>query len=315
MRRDTRAVGLLVGMLLVLVGAPSSAGPRNAAPPLVRGEMVVWSGGKTRAEAERQLEGLKPYLKALEPVLKFQPAVVESARVEGLKPGFFIVALGVCPKQQVEESLATFQAIYPDVYTRSVKYQPTDELPALECPELAVAATNDADQPVHWELEKAVRLKQGKHQLIGLAFTYRWEEAGDFARAYHDLRAVHLLVEAKKRRLVDSELYDGPSDATTLRSFESEGKRLVSTVEYGDPVCEPMGDSFQGWRVQVKASIAKSAIKLAETEPELIAEGSCGYAEEKRMVGGEEQHSEEYWLMGAGAQEEPPDEAYAEVQD
>lgn len=34
-----------------------------------------------------------------------EPAVLESARVEGLKPGFVVVALGLCPKDKVDQPL------------------------------------------------------------------------------------------------------------------------------------------------------------------------------------------------------------------
>ncbi len=264
-----------------------AAPPAKAVGAGLEGELLVWSGGKTRAEAESQREGLKAYLEALDPVLKVKPEVMESARVEGLKPGFFVVALGVCPKDQVGAPLDVFQAIYPDVYTRTVTYSPTGETPALGCPELESAATDSDDKPVRWGLEKTARVAQGGSTLVGLGFSYSWEEQGDFARSYFTVKTLYLLVENKTRRLVDSQVYDGPSDATTLESLESKDGRLVSSVKYGDPPCSPSTDAFKGWRAEVKASIGKARINLVEGKPQLMEEGSCGYAEESRMVGGE----------------------------
>jgi hypothetical protein len=289
MPRDAHVAGILVGMFLALAGGQASAVPPAKTPgKSIEGELLVWSGGKTRAEAESQREGLTAYLDALKPVLKVKAEVMESARVEGLKPGFFVVALGVCPKDKVDEPLGVFQAIYPDVYTRTVKYSPTGETPALECPEMETVTTNSADEPVLWGLEKDERVAQGGSTLVGLAFTYSWEEAGDFASSYFTVKTIYLLTENKTRRLVDSKLYDGPSDATTLESLESKDGRLVSSVKYGDPRCSPSTDAFMGWRAEVKASIGKSQIKLVKSTPRLIDEGSCGYAEESRMVSGED---------------------------
>jgi hypothetical protein len=288
---------LLVGLSLALVtGAASAAPPAKEAGSKVEGELLVWSGGKTRAEAEFQQETLKPYLEALKPFLPVKPAVMESARVEGLKPGFFIVALGVCPKEKLREPLSVFQALYPDVYTRTVAYKPTEETPKLACPELASDATDDNGEPVPWKLEKTARVSQKGNTLVGLAFTYRWDEAGDFARSFHVVQTLYLLVDAKKRRLLDSKVHDSPSDAATLESLTTEEGRLDSSIKYGDPRCDPGSDYFKGWRTWVKASISKGAIRIDPGEPDLLEEGSCGYADEARMITGE------------GRDEEPPSE-------
>jgi hypothetical protein len=288
MPRITRVVGVLVGTVLSLMGGLASAAPPvKEASPSVEGELLVWSGGKTRAEAESQKEGLEAYQEALDSVLKVKPEVLESAKVEGLKPGFFIVALGVCPKDKVQEPLGVFQTLYPDVYTRTVKYRSSAELPALECPELVTVTTNSADEPVLWGLEKADRVAQGGRTLVGLSFEYSWAEAGDFARSYSEVKAIYLLVESKTRKLLDSKVYDGPSDATTLESFTLEDGRLVSSLKYGDPPCSPSTDYFKGWRNKITVSIAKDGIKFVEGKPKKIDEGSCGYAEESRMISGE----------------------------
>jgi len=283
-----REAGILGGLLLALAGGAAAAEtPAPTAGPGLEGELLVWSGGKTRAEAESQREGLKAYLNALDPVLHVKPEVLESARVEGLKPGFFVVALAVCPKNQVDAPLEIFQELYPDVYTRSVKYVPTHELPALDCPEMESVASDSEGEPVRWSLGKTASVAQGGTTLVALAFTYSWEEQGDFARSYFSVKTLYLLIDSKARRLVESQSYDGPSDATTLESLQTKDHQLVSSVKYGDPPCAPDTDTFQGWRAQVKASIAKGQIKLVQSKPRLIDQGSCGYADEAKMIGGE----------------------------
>src|SRR5262249_18500364 len=87
------------------------------------GQMIVWSGGRTEAEAQSQLQGFARYASALKDFIDVTPVVVESATVEGLKPGFFVVALGVCDENAVSFPVKIFQAIEPAVYTRQVHYK------------------------------------------------------------------------------------------------------------------------------------------------------------------------------------------------
>ncbi|WP_224241354.1 hypothetical protein [Hyalangium gracile] len=278
-----------MGLVLGLVGRSVDAAPPTApAGQPGEAELIVWSGGKTREEAEQQQEGLDAYLKALEDIYVVKPVVLESARVEGLKPGFFIVALGLCPKEKVAEPLRIFQTLYADVYTRTVKYKPGKETPALECPQGEEVTRDPADEPVLWELKGAQRVAQKGKVLAGLAFHYSWDEAGDFARSYFTVKTVYLLIDSKTRKLVESQVHDGPSDATRLEAFTVEGERLVSSLDYGDPPCSPAGDYFKAWKAKVVVSIGKDGISLKEGKPQLIKEGSCGYADEARMVGGED---------------------------
>jgi hypothetical protein len=283
-----RVVGVLVGMFLGFVGGQARAAPpAETAGQKSEAELIIWSGAKTREDAESQEAGFLSYASALSDVLAVEPAVLESARVEGLKPGFFVVALGLCPKAQVHQPLRIFQALYPDVYTRAVKYQVTSETPALKCPEAEEVTRDARDEPVLWRLTGSERVTQKGRALVGLAFRYRWDEAGDFARSYFAVKTFYLLIDSKTRELVDSKVHEGPSDATTLESFIHEEGRIVSSLEYGDPPCDPSGDSFKAWRKEVKASMAKDGIKLVEGKPKLLKQGSCGYAEEARMVSGE----------------------------
>ena len=290
MPRRTSAHSLLGGLLLLTArlawaGPPPAPEPEKNESTQMQGELFVWSGGATRAEAEAQKENFAAYQQVLEPVLTLEPQVLESARIEGLKPGFFVVALGVCPKKEMA-SLKVFQALAPEVYTRSVKYAPTQDLPALGCPQPVEAASNDDGAPVLWKLERTERVVQGKNALVGLIFGYHWSQQGDFGSSYYNVKALYLGVD-KKRRLMDSKTYSGPTDATQLESLKSEEEQLVAEVKYGDPRCEPSSDYFKGWRKSVRAALDKRKVKLTEGEPWLLEEGSCGYADEARMLRGE----------------------------
>lgn len=291
MQRRKRGHDIMLSLLLLttrlaLASPPSSAEPEKKEAPQVEGEMIIWSGGATRAEAEAQKKDFAAYQKAFEPVLTLEPRVLESVRIEGLKPGFFILALGVCPKEETA-ALKVFQALFPEVYTRSVKYTPTRNTPALDCPLLESVASDGHDEPVRWALKQTERVLQGKNALVGLAFSYHWEEQGDFASAYFDVKTLYFWVD-KKRRLLDAKTYSGPSDASQLESFKSEQERLVAEVKYGDPRCQPSSDHYKGWKTRVQAAIVKGKIDLSEGKPQLLEEGSCGYADEARSIGGQD---------------------------
>ncbi|MBM7114432.1 hypothetical protein [Archangium primigenium] len=290
MPRRTSAHSLLGGLLLLTArlawaSSPPPPEPETNESPQVQGELFVWSGGATRAEAEAQKKHFAAYQRVLESVLTLEPQVLESARIEGLKPGFFVVALGVCPKAETT-LLKVFQALAPEVYTRTVKYAPTHDLPALDCPQMAEATSNDDGEPVRWKIERTERVVQGKSTLIALTFSYYWSQQGDFGSSYFNVKALYFGVD-KKRRLLDSKTYSGPTDASELESLKIEEEQLVAEVKYGDPRCEPSSDYFKGWRRRVRAALDKGKIKLTEGEPHLREEGPCGYADEARLLRGE----------------------------
>lgn len=90
--------------------------PAGATQPLVAGWMVILSGSTDRAEAEAQLaryqaEGLPG-----------TPQLVESATVEGLQPGFYVVVLAVSADEPVaREMAAAWQSARPGTYVREVR--------------------------------------------------------------------------------------------------------------------------------------------------------------------------------------------------
>ncbi len=86
-------------------------------------QLVIWYGsGKSREAAEASLRGLekaRPALKVAATLPAGYPKIAESKDYVGLKPGYWIVVLGVCdtlPDGLVE----TFQAIHPHAYARQV---------------------------------------------------------------------------------------------------------------------------------------------------------------------------------------------------
>jgi hypothetical protein len=112
---------LLFG-LFVLLSSPAGAEPL---------EVLVFAGGKTKADAERALTSYK----RLEPIFaeRFVPAAgyprtIESTTLAGLKPGFFIAILGICKKG--DPALSVVKAAYPGAYARPL----SSDAETLACP-------------------------------------------------------------------------------------------------------------------------------------------------------------------------------------
>jgi hypothetical protein len=66
----------------------------------------------------------------------WMPMVVSSGNYPGLRPGFTIVVLGVCGKQELKEILLRLRRINPDIYARRVKWHDmVGSCPQLRPPE------------------------------------------------------------------------------------------------------------------------------------------------------------------------------------
>jgi hypothetical protein len=249
------------------------------------GQMIIWSGGRTQAEADKQAEAFQRYAEALKDFVQVTPVVVESAGVEGLKPGFFVVALGVCDEKASRGLLKLFQAIEPAVYTRQVHYKAETAAEAPDCPSPVEVTRNGNDDPVYWELEHAVRVPEGGGALVALPFSYDWAEQGDFAREYFELRVEVLLISAG-RKLLDFRQYPSPSDAAKLKSASSSGSAIAWELDYADPPCSPSGDRFVAWTRSFTALARAGKIELLKGAAQRTNRGKCGFAEEGEMIQG-----------------------------
>jgi hypothetical protein len=120
---------MILAITLMWLAATPGAGSA-AAPP---GETValIWGGGKDAAATKASLERWESEKKLLGDVLVFAPGfpkVVSSDTVPGLKPGFEVVLLGVCGRDEARPARSYLKALYPFTYERLVREQ------ALACP-------------------------------------------------------------------------------------------------------------------------------------------------------------------------------------
>ncbi|MDY7229372.1 hypothetical protein [Hyalangium rubrum] len=128
-----RSIVVLLG-LLVLVGSSQA----EAGNPVA----LIWKGAKSKAEAEAQRsawDGINNLLAKTGFVLaEGHPRLIESKTLPGLKPGFWVWLLGVCPSDEAGSLLEQIKVLSPETYSREVKVSakmlacPSKEGPALE---------------------------------------------------------------------------------------------------------------------------------------------------------------------------------------
>jgi hypothetical protein len=272
---------ILSGLSLASLAAQTD----TKSPRPIDGQMIIWSGGRTQAEADKQGEAFKRYAQALRDFVEITPVVVESGSVEGLKPGFFVVALGVCDDKAARNFLKLFQAMEPSVYARQVHYKAENAGEAPDCPTPVEVPRAGNDEPVLWELGDPVRATEGGGALVALPFSYDWSEQGDFAREYFEVRMELLLIGAN-RAIVDSQQYPSPSDAAKLKSASSTGSSIAWELDYADPPCSPSGDRFVAWNRSFSAFARAGKIEVVKGTARRKDSGKCGYAEEGEMIQG-----------------------------
>jgi hypothetical protein len=160
------ALRALLLTLSVTAHAQEPAKPATPATPAAatpEPQMFIWGGGAKREDAEKALadyESSKGGWEEYYTLAEGFPRILESKTVPGLKPGFFIVALGVCPAPEATALLDTFKAFTPSVYARPVTWE--EKAPA--CPKATGGWKVDAVE--RWKKKgvelTAVKLNQGK---------------------------------------------------------------------------------------------------------------------------------------------------------
>lgn len=115
---------MVLAISLLLLAAAPDAG--SAATPESPGGVVaiIWGGGKDAVAANESLARWEAEKRLLGDLVTFAPGypkVLSSATVPGLNPGFDIVLLGFCPRDEGRSERAYIQALYPFTYEKPVK--------------------------------------------------------------------------------------------------------------------------------------------------------------------------------------------------
>jgi len=247
-------IAMLVSLLLAQ--APAPAAPR---------QLVIWSGGATRAEAEEALTRYRKREKDFGEHLQLAggyPRILESAKVEGLKPGFFVVALGVCASEK-DPGFVMLDTWEPAVYSRPV------QLAESTCPK--PADRWEAGGQI-WSFATAQRLQVKGAELSALVLAReRTEEGGEFEtkgwRAWLFLR--------KGAKVLASQTVESGGDFAIFKSLEARGAALVLVEENTEPSCYGGGEAYEVARVTHTFSV--DGARLEETtKDQPLRSGRCG---------------------------------------
>jgi hypothetical protein len=257
-----RALLCLALLCCPLASAGEGAGAVKAnAPPGMPAVMLVWGGGTTRKEAEAALADYqtrsKPWRDTLELGEDF-PKVLEGGSVPGLKPGSFVVALGVCAPSEAEAPLTLYKGLEPNVSSREVTWPAP--LKEHSCPEVVE----------FWSGPTIHRMKKKDLVLTGVLFSFYFQDTDDLG-AEHWWLLLHL--RDAKGKVLETQLVVPGTDWSDPMSFEPDGAGLVLTDEYVRPSCV-LGSRYKAFRRSMTFTIAGK--KIGRREERKVAEDECG---------------------------------------
>jgi hypothetical protein len=160
--------------LLLLASAPDAG---TAPPPTHEVVAIIWGGGKDAAAAKESLRRWEEEKKLLGDALTLPagfPKLVSSASVPGLNPGFEIVLLGYCGRDEATAARRFLKALYPFVYEKPVQVEaPTCPKWSGEHQEYVVEAPTTLKAKGATLTLAVAALKSDADQPIGVALTTR----------------------------------------------------------------------------------------------------------------------------------------------
>jgi hypothetical protein len=98
-------------------------------------KVIIWGGGASAAEAEKELAAWKSENEVLSGLVALAPGfprVIESKTVPGLKPGFHVVLLGACTGSALDRPLHALQGLRKGVYARPGALPAAGACPTLQ---------------------------------------------------------------------------------------------------------------------------------------------------------------------------------------
>jgi hypothetical protein len=127
-----------------------------SAPALVHAksyEIIVLGGGKTEADAQSSLEGLRAKVPWMQYVQSYYPRVAKSDEFPGLNNGLYIAVLGLCAKgngTDVKKLVKAVNAVQKGAYSKAIQGDYGDPCP----PDSAFAAPGYDEKQLHKRIAK-----------------------------------------------------------------------------------------------------------------------------------------------------------------
>lgn len=203
----------------------------TAAAQATEAQALIWMGATSQQEAEP----LRSTWEVAAPVLESAgvrpaegyPKLLESRKVAGLKPGFWVWVVGFCAAEESRQVLSQLKEVYPGAYARAVQV-PEEQLacPTREGPALS---------------SESLRMKvpQGVVRVVSLVQSSAPE--GEEPGEVYTRRRYYFLLTGAQGQLLASESAVGQEDYSSdpraapssfrcsLESLRREGSHLVLT--------------------------------------------------------------------------------------
>lgn len=222
------ALARIVVLLTVSLALDAAAGPKRPKVPRNGVLVLMWGGGKTPADAEKALADFKARI----PKSSVPATVLRSDDVTGLKPGFHVAAIGVCPILKGRQLVEQLRIVSKGVYARLVP--PQQKLEGLACPAITFPARDffffpPGDGEDHEQVFEARTATSGGVLTGSLTVTVNTN--GEYLTSWFEVSAE--LQDAKGTALSSTsiakvmdarvESFKGEGDALVLRATEYEG--------------------------------------------------------------------------------------------
>lgn len=247
----------VVFVLVSFLALEGWAKPKRAKVPRNGVLVLMWGGGKTTADAEKSVADFKARI----PKSSVTPVVLRSDDVTGLKPGFHVAAIGVCPILKGRQLVEQLRIVSKGVYARLVA--PQKALEGLACP--AITFPNReffffprGDGEDHEQVFEA-RTATGTGVLVG-SLTVTVNTNGEYLTSWFQVSAEL----QEKGEAVSSASIAKVIDAR-VDTFKGEGDALVlSTTEY-DGIC-PNVAWYEEVSVDYRISVRKGEVQVKRSE-------------------------------------------------
>jgi hypothetical protein len=241
--------------------------------------LYIWSGATDAKLAQDQLSAFGAFAKPIAPYVDLAARVVESAKVNGLKPGFFVVAFGLCDQPLNESLLFALEGINPKLYARRVDAKADHpELAGLRCPEFRIpTAEATKTKRARWDSTFRYSGKSKGVSLLGVGFNYEMvDREDDLVPSRGQAAAVFFAVAADGRVLDTATLEVTGVDRSQFHDYDlNDSSVFTGMIYFVDIAC----DGHMAWEkveaVNFKVRLKGDKLAVEKSKRTLRQENGC----------------------------------------
>ncbi|MBL8936845.1 MAG: hypothetical protein JNM69_19960 [Archangium sp.] len=247
------AVALVVSLALDV-----SAKPKRATVPRNGVLVLMWGGGKTPGDGEKALADFRARI----PKSSVTATVLRSDEVAGLKPGFHVAAIGVCPILKGRQLVEQLRIVSKGVYARLVP--PQKALEGLACPAITFPNREffffpPGDGEDHEQVFEA-RTATSQGVLVG-SLTVTVNTNGEYLTSWFEVGAE---LQDQKGVATATASMSKVMDAR-VETFRGEGDALVLTATEYEGMC-PSARWYEELSVEYRIAVRKGELQVKRRE-------------------------------------------------